>query len=114
MPRARRFPLAGAAALLTVLPACGHRRPAGPSSAPATPASATVSAAPAQFEDVTAASGITFRWPDEPKPLRIDQAIGGGCAFLDYDGDGWQDILLVGPRGVALYRNLHNGKFQDV
>ena len=45
--------------------------------------------------------------------------------FLDADGDGWQDLLLVnstnwpghqtGPKSVpALYRNNHNGTFTDV
>jgi hypothetical protein len=51
--------------------------------------------------------------------------MGGGVAFLDFDGDGLQDIFLVNagetPRGKsstpirnALYRNLGNGKFEDV
>ena len=50
---------------------------------------------------------------------------GSGCAFLDYDADGWQDILLVNgmdwpghtsasDRRCALYRNNRNGTFTDV
>ncbi len=49
--------------------------------------------------------------------------MGAGCAFLDFDGDGWLDILLVNgkdliPHGrhttAALYRNNRNGTFTDV
>src|SRR5690348_12552309 len=50
--------------------------------------------------------------------------MGPGCAFLDYDGDGWLDILLVNrtnwpdhrvpPTTMALYRNNRNGTFTDV
>jgi hypothetical protein len=51
--------------------------------------------------------------------------MGSGCAFIDYDGDGWQDILLLndapftggpvkGTPRLALYHNDHNGKFTDV
>jgi len=49
--------------------------------------------------------------------------MGSGCAFLDVDGDGWLDILLVNgkdliPKGrrttAALYRNNHDGTFADI
>ena len=50
--------------------------------------------------------------------------MGSGCAFLDYNNDGLQDILLVDsmdwaenrkkPSYMALYRNTGDGKFQDV
>lgn len=42
------------------------------------------------------------------------QAFGRGCAFLDYDGDGRQDILLVSSPHVILYRNTGDGRFEDV
>ena len=67
-----------------------------------------------RFENVAEASGIHFTWPNQPRPLRNFEAFGAGCAFLDYDNDGWQDILLVGQPHVALYHNLHNGHFEDV
>ncbi len=67
-----------------------------------------------RFENVAQADGIRFTWPNQPRPLRNLEAFGCGCAFLDYDDDGWQDILLVGQPRVALYHNLHNGHFEDV
>lgn len=54
----------------------------------------------------------------------LPETLGPGCAFLDYDGDGWLDILLIngtnwpghpGPRStMRLYRNNRNGTFTDV
>jgi hypothetical protein len=53
----------------------------------------------------------------------IMEAVGCGCAFLDYDNDGWIDIfLLCGTRRHAvppeatnrLYRNNRDGTFRDV
>jgi enediyne biosynthesis protein E4 len=40
-------------------------------------------------------------------------AFGCGCAFLDYDVDGYQDILLVGEPAPVLYRNQRNGRFRE-
>ena len=79
------------------------------------------------FLDVTAAAGIHFkhqRGASEKK--HILETFGSGCAFLDYDNDGWLDILLINGgfmpdspkteplRNHALYRNMRNGKFEDV
>jgi hypothetical protein len=52
-------------------------------------------------------------------PLNILETAGHGCAFLDVDGDGWLDILLVGQPRCALYRNLGaksgaSPTFQDI
>ncbi|MGA8102745.1 MAG: CRTAC1 family protein, partial [Candidatus Acidiferrales bacterium] len=54
----------------------------------------------------------------------LPETLGSGCAFLDYDADGWQDILLVNGMGwpghkqqtstLKLYRNNRNGTFTDV
>ncbi len=72
------------------------------------------------FDDVTGASGIGIN----------NQYVAWGCGFVDYDNDGWQDIIQVNghvypeidrhetgqtfksPRLV--YRNLGNGQFKDV
>ncbi|HEU5403051.1 MAG TPA: VCBS repeat-containing protein, partial [Terriglobales bacterium] len=56
------------------------------------------------FEDVTATSGI---FDSSSKSL--------GVAMLDSNGDGWPDLLVANDtQPNKLYRNLHNGKFQDV
>ncbi len=56
------------------------------------------------FEDVTASSGI---FDSSSKSL--------GVAMLDYDQDGWPDLLVANDtQPNKLYRNLHNGKFRDV
>ena len=53
----------------------------------------------------------------------ILEAIGCGAAFLDYDNDGWLDILVLtgtrwegAPAGSSnrLYKNNRNGTFTDV
>jgi hypothetical protein len=55
----------------------------------------------------------------------LPETTGAGCAFLDYDNDGWMDIYLVNsgrcdfynpnpPLRNALYRNNRNGTFTDV
>jgi len=56
------------------------------------------------FEDVTASSGV---FDSSSKSL--------GVAMLDYDQDGWPDLLVANDtQPNKLYRNLHNGKFKDV
>jgi hypothetical protein len=78
-----------------------------------------------QFADVTAAAGLTFRHNNGAYGGKLlPETLGSGCAFLDYDADGWQDILLVngadwpGHRRqrstLRLYRNNRNGTFTDV
>ncbi len=59
--------------------------------------------------DVTAAAGIDWVQQDD------NTMMGAGGAFLDFDGDGWLDVLLAG--GVStpgLYRNLRDGTFAEV
>ena len=78
------------------------------------------------FTDVTQQAGITWRqFNGESADCHLIETMGGGVAFLDFDGDGLLDIFLVNggetPHGKsaapvknALYRNLGNGKFTDV
>jgi hypothetical protein len=77
------------------------------------------------FRDITAESGITFRHQSAPEKKFIVESMGGGVALFDFDNDGLIDIYFVNsltvdtsnqPRSAksALYRNLGNGKFEDV
>ncbi len=78
-----------------------------------------------RFVDVTAKAGIDFRHNSGAYGAKLlPETLGSGCAFLDYDNDGWQDILLINgmdwPRHrrrrstLRLYRNNRNGTFTDV
>jgi enediyne biosynthesis protein E4 len=75
--------------------------------------------------DVTAAAGIDFRHNNGAYGgTLLPETLGSGCAFLDYDADGWQDILLINGMDwpghkrrrttLKLYRNNRNGTFADV
>ena len=64
---------------------------------------------PIAFTDVTTAVGIDWR------QIESRFMMGAGGAFLDYDGDGWQDVLLSGGDSTpTLYRNLNGTSFQRV
>jgi enediyne biosynthesis protein E4 len=80
-----------------------------------------VNAAPAaersdvRFTDVAAPMGLNFRWKKARKaPLNILEISSAGAGFIDYNGDGWPDIILAGPEGIALYRNDHGQRFVNV
>src|SRR5207253_2070985 len=78
------------------------------------------------FTDVTASAGITWKHLNGESPdAHLIETKNGGAAFFDFDQDGLLDIFLVNggetPRGKsptpvrnALYRNLGNGKFEEV
>jgi hypothetical protein len=75
--------------------------------------------------DVTAAAGLSFQHNSGAFGAKyLPETMGPGCAFLDYDGDGWLDILLLNGMDWAghkqrrstlhLFRNNRNGTFTDV
>src|ERR1700677_4353935 len=48
------------------------------------------------FEDITRAAGIHFTHNNGAFGKKwLPETMGPGVAFIDYDNDGWQDILLV-------------------
>ena len=78
-----------------------------------------------RFVDVTEEAGIHFRHNSGAFGGKyLPETMGSGGAFLDYDRDGWQDILLVNGMDwpghkqqrttLQLYRNSRNGTFTDV
>jgi hypothetical protein len=80
---------------------------------------------PVQFHDVTRQAGVLFKHNNGAFGKKyLPETMGSGCAFLDYNNDGWQDILLVNgmdwpsqkrtPSFPALYRNNKNGTFTNV
>lgn len=75
--------------------------------------------------DVTRPAGIQFQHNSGAFGGKyLPETLGSGCAFFDYDGDGWQDILLINgadwpghkrTRSVLrLYHNNGDGTFTDV
>ena len=76
------------------------------------------------FTDATASAGIRFKHNSGAFGKKyLPETMGAGAAWLDFDGDGWPDILLAnskswpgrpGPSSrPALYRNNQNGTFSD-
>jgi enediyne biosynthesis protein E4 len=88
-----------------------------------------VTAARAQtitFREITAQAGIHFTHNNGAFGKKwLPETMGPGCAFIDYDNDGWPDILLIngqdwpghpksGTTTPKLYHNNHDGTFTDV
>jgi enediyne biosynthesis protein E4 len=80
---------------------------------------------PIQFTDVTAQAGISFKHNSGAFGKKyLPETMGSGVCFLDYDNDGWQDILIVNSMDwpehkshksyPALYHNNRDGTFTDV
>jgi hypothetical protein len=88
-------------------------------------AQTTRSSYPVQFTDVTAQAGIHFKHNSGAFGKKyLPETMGSGVCVLDYDNDGWQDILFVnsmdwpghksGKSFPALYHNNKDGTFTDV
>ncbi len=78
-----------------------------------------------RLTDITSQAGIHFQHNSGAYGGKLlPETLGSGCAFLDYDRDGWQDILLINAMDwpghkrqrstLRLYRNNRNGTFADV
>jgi enediyne biosynthesis protein E4 len=142
-----RFTFSILLASLLGLAACKHTTPNSPERfVPAQPENpslvntvpaATATAAPApektaarssgriEFSDVTAQAGIHFKHNAGAFGKKyLPETMGSGVCIIDYDNDGWQDILLVnsmdwpghktGKSFPALYHNNKDGTFTDV
>jgi enediyne biosynthesis protein E4 len=78
-----------------------------------------------RFTDVARQAGLTAPtiYGGLDRDTYIIESMGGGCAFFDYDQDGWMDIFILGgtrlegsPAGATnrLYKNNRDGTFADV
>ena len=105
--------------LSAVLTGCAPSQPLKTNLPPPTPGSVI-------FRDVTEKAGIRFRHNNGASGNKyLPETLGSGCAFFDFDNDGWIDILLINGNSLtkndrqpkstmALYRNNHDGTFTDV
>lgn len=74
----------------------------------------------------SSSTGITWKHVNgRSSQYYLPETTGAGCAFIDFDNDGWMDIYLVNsgrcdffdpnpPLRNALYRNNRDGTFTDV
>jgi len=81
---------------------------------------------PLRLTDVTAASGLSFKHSHGGSGRHYYiETMGPGCAFFDYDNDGWQDVILLqgtplpdyeGPHDLhpAIFRSNGDGTFIEV
>lgn len=95
----------------TTTPDAGHRVD-GPASERRV--DAVVNRSGVDFQDVASARGLTYVFPEQPRPMRTLESFGCGCASFDFNNDGWQDILLVTDPCPTLYRNSGDGNFVQI
>jgi enediyne biosynthesis protein E4 len=81
---------------------------------------------PVHFTDVARSAGIAFRHENAATPQKyLIETMGAGCAWFDYNQDGFADLYLANsaatelfkpgrPLRGALYRNNGDGTFTDV
>src|SRR5438477_1952352 len=88
-------------------------------------ASAHAQAPTVHFTDITQSAGIRFVHNNGASGKKyLPETLGPGVAFIDYDNDGWQDILFANGQNwpgtpaknstLKLYHNNHDGTFTDV
>lgn len=131
----RAFPFALLVGASGLLSGCGREQAEATvpeAAAPVEPPKVEAATLPSvRFVDITDQAGISFVHHNSATGEKLlPETMGSGCAFLDFDGDGDQDLLLVNqapwpwdeeklPAGAprptqALYRNDGNGHFSDV
>jgi enediyne biosynthesis protein E4 len=83
------------------------------------------SASTTQYVDVTESSGLNFtHYSGAFGKKYLPETLGPGVAFIDYNGDGWQDLFFTNGKDwpgqrrrtstLQLFRNNQNGTFTDV
>src|SRR5262245_26167917 len=90
-----------------------------------TPAAPQTPAPTIQYVDVTESSGLNFtHYSGAFGKKYLPETLGPGVAFIDYNGDGWQDLFFTNGKDwpgqkrrastLQLFRNNQNGTFTDV
>lgn len=83
---------------------------------------------PPWFRDTAAEAGLAFTYDngEEADRFTLLESLGGGVGLIDYDRDGWLDVILPGGGGfdadgsrihgrpTRLFRNLGGDAFADV
>ncbi|HTW45577.1 MAG TPA: CRTAC1 family protein [Acidobacteriaceae bacterium] len=133
----KKTPVFVLAATVLVISGCKRQsKPEEPSATPHAVAAPAPGAAPRQiqsqrptgpihFTDITKQAGIHFVHNSGAFGQKyLPETMGSGVCFIDYNNDGWQDILFVNSMDwpghgkqksyPALYRNNHDGTFTDV
>jgi hypothetical protein len=121
--------------ILVLIPSCKRTEntPTGQQQSEVASASPSPSASPTpprpsgpiEYTDITAQAGVRFKHNSGAFGKKyLPETIGAGCAFIDYDHDGWQDIILVNSMNwpeqkgaksyLALYHNNKDGTFTNV
>src|SRR5262249_45899385 len=98
-----------------------------PATSPSSSSGSGVSAPSIKFKNITAEAGLNFTRESGARGEKLlPETMGSGCAFLDFDNDGDQDILLVNstswpgnsptfaPTPCALFENSGPGQFKNV
>jgi hypothetical protein len=123
--RTGRFGGKGTLACPEVRPACALFLALSLGITSAAPAQKSAHSSAIHFDDVTHSAGIHFTHNNAAFGKKyLPETMGSGVAFIDYDNDGYQDILLVNGEDwpsrakrhttLALYHNNHDGTFTDV
>jgi hypothetical protein len=112
-------------AQLSPEPSTESAEPPQPVSQPASVSAPARPSGPITLTDVTAQAGIRFKHNSGAFGEKyLPETMGSGVCVIDYDNDGWQDILFVnsmnwsghgsGKSYPSLYHNNHDGTFTDV
>ena len=102
---------------------CGRHDQVG---SPKEPSGDKADSSPLRLTDVTAESGLSFKHSHGGSGRHYYiETMGPGCAFFDYDNDGWLDVIVLqgaplpdyeDPQELypAVYRNNGDGTFSEV
>jgi hypothetical protein len=111
--------------VLFILVSCRNEEKSTPAAPVKSKEPSKVEGFSARFTDITSQAGIHFIHNNGAFGKKyLPESLGSGCAFLDYNNDGYQDLLFINSKDwpehhkattyMALYKNNQNGTFTDV